>query len=91
MATCYPYASHDLGVHIAIGEPDAIGRGTGSSLLAAAAKGLLDADPASARVVAEPNVHNRASIGAFGKAGFRRAAEVGLAGKNSALMVFDRT
>lgn len=90
LATCYPYASHDLGVHIAIGEPDAIGRGMGSSLLAAAAKGLLDADPASVRVVAEPDVHNLASIGAFTKAGFRRAAEVGLAGKNSALMVFDR-
>ena len=90
LAGCYPYGPRDLGVHIAIGEPDAIGRGMGSSLLAAAAEGLLDADPASARVVAEPDVHNAASIGAFTKAGFRRAAEVGLAGKNSALMVFDR-
>nr|WP_228046413.1 GNAT family N-acetyltransferase [Saccharopolyspora sp. HNM0983] len=90
LAGCYPYAPRDLGVHIAIGEPDAIGRGMGSSLLAAAAKGLLDADPGSERVVAEPNVHNLASIGAFTKAGFRRAAEVGLPGKNSALMIFDR-
>lgn len=91
LARCYSHDPHDLGVHIAIGEPDAIGRGVGSSLLRAVAEGLLSADPDCARVVAEPNVHNGASVGAFGKAGFERAAEVGLPNKNSALMVFDRS
>ncbi|WP_263251408.1 GNAT family N-acetyltransferase [Saccharopolyspora rosea] len=90
LARCYVHDPHDLGVHIAIGEPDAIGRGVGSSLLRAAALGLLAADPACRRVVAEPNVHNGASVRAFGKAGFERSREVGLANKNSALMVFAR-
>jgi hypothetical protein len=52
---------------------------------------LLAADPACRSVVAEPNVHNGASVGAFGKAGFAQAAEVGLPNKNSALMVFPRS
>ncbi|MDA3646406.1 acetyltransferase [Saccharopolyspora indica] len=90
LARCYSHDPHDLGVHIAIGEPDAIGRGVGSSLLRAVAGGLLAADRECARVVAEPNVHNGASVGAFGKAGFGRAAEVGLPNKNSALMIFER-
>lgn len=90
LADCYPYDPHDLGVHIAIGERDSIGRGLGSSLLRAVARGLLAADPRCRRVVAEPNVHNGASIGAFAKAGYVREREVGLPGKNSALMVFSR-
>lgn len=91
LANCYSYGARDLGVHIAIGDPDAIGKGTGSKLLRAVAEGLLAADPLAERVVAEPNVHNGASVGAFGKAGFAQVAEVGLAGKNSALMVFERS
>ncbi|MDI2030899.1 GNAT family N-acetyltransferase [Saccharopolyspora sp. TS4A08] len=90
LARCYSHAPHDLGAHIAIGEPDAIGKGVGSELLGAVARGLLAADPACRNVVAEPNVHNGASVGAFGKAGFAHAAEVGLPNKNSALMVFAR-
>jgi len=90
LGDCYPLHPRDLGVHIAIGEPDAIGRGLGSSLLRAVARGLLAADPECRRVVAEPNVHNAASVAAFGKAGFHRAREVGLPGKNSALMVHPR-
>ncbi|MDA3627845.1 GNAT family N-acetyltransferase [Saccharopolyspora sp. WRP15-2] len=90
LARCYSHDPHDLGVHIAIGEPDAIGRGVGSALLRAVADGLLDADRDCRRVVAEPNVHNGASVGAFGKAGFSRSGEIGLPGKNSALMIFER-
>lgn len=90
LARCYPHHPHDLGVHIAIGEPDAIGRGFGSALLRAVAEGLLAADPQCRRVVAEPNVHNAASVRAFTKAGFRKTAEIGLPNKNSALMVFER-
>ncbi|GAB3299218.1 GNAT family N-acetyltransferase [Parasphingorhabdus pacifica] len=90
LAGCYPHHPRDLGVHIAIGEQGAIGRGMGSSLLRTVARGLLDADPECRRVVAEPNVHNGASIGAFAKAGFVREREVGLPDKNSALMVFAR-
>jgi RimJ/RimL family protein N-acetyltransferase len=90
LARCYSHEPRDLGVHIAIGEPDAIGRGVGSALLRAVAEGLLAADRDCVRVAAEPNVHNGASVGAFGKAGFGWVAEVGLPNKNSALMVFGR-
>ncbi|MER7015946.1 GNAT family N-acetyltransferase [Saccharopolyspora sp. NPDC000359] len=90
LARCYSHDPHDLGVHIAIGEPDVIGGGVGSALLRAVAGGLLAADRECRRVVAEPNVHNGASVGAFGKAGFDRSGEVGLPGKNSALMIFER-
>lgn len=90
LAGCYPCHPNDLGVHIAIGERQAIGRGLGSSLLLAVARGLLAADPGCRRVVAEPNVHNAASIAAFAKAGYTREREVGLPSKNSALMVRSR-
>ncbi|MCI2416157.1 acetyltransferase [Saccharopolyspora sp. K220] len=90
LAHCYAHHPHDLGVHVAIGEPDAVGCGVGSALLRAVAQGLLAADSDCQRVVAEPDVHNGASIGAFGKAGFAQVAEVGLPNKNSALMVFER-
>lgn len=90
LARCYPHHPHDLGVHIAIGAPEETGRGQGSALLRAVAEGLLEADPRCVRVVAEPDVHNAASIAAFGKAGFAHEREVGLPGKNSALMVYSR-
>lgn len=90
LARTYPYHPHDLGVHIAIGEPAATGRGFGTALLKAVARGLLAADPACHRVVAEPNVHNAASIAAFRKAGYSVEREVGLPGKNSALVVYSR-
>ncbi|MDR7301067.1 GNAT family N-acetyltransferase [Haloactinomyces albus] len=90
LSGCYPFHPHDLGVHIAVGEPGEIGRGLGSTLLRALARGLLTADPDCRRVVAEPNVHNRASVGAFTKAGYGRGRDVGLPSKNSALMVYAR-
>ncbi|MBA8825270.1 RimJ/RimL family protein N-acetyltransferase [Saccharopolyspora lacisalsi] len=90
LAGCYPRHPRDLGVHIAIGDDAVIGRGLGSSLLLAVARGLLEADPECPRVVAEPNVHNAASIAAFAKAGYTREREVGLPTKNSALMVHPR-
>lgn len=90
LAGCYPHHPRDLGVHVAIGEPDAVGRGLGSSLLRAVSDGLFAADPHCRRVVAEPDVHNGASIGAFRSAGFVRDREVGLPGKNAALMIRTR-
>lgn len=87
LADCYPCHPHDLGVHVAIGEPDVLGRGLGSSLLRAVADGLLAADPRCVRVVAEPDVHNGASIGAFRNAGFVADREIALPGKTAALMI----
>ncbi|MFI6921159.1 GNAT family N-acetyltransferase [Nonomuraea spiralis] len=90
LAALYASEPSDLGVHIAVGEAGDTGRGLGSLLLRAVADGLLAADPACARVVAEPNVLNLASVRAFGKAGFRRAGEVAFPHKTAALMVRPR-
>ena len=90
LGRCYPHHPHDLGVHIAIGDPERIGRGLGSRMLRQVAQGLLAADPRCRRIAAEPDVHNGRSVAAFGKAGYVREGEVGLPDKNSALMVFER-
>lgn len=91
LARLYPFRPHDLGVHIAIGHPDDIGRGLGRSLLRTVADGLLAADEACTRVVAEPNVTNTASLRAFAAAGFHRVGEVTMPHKTAALMVRPRT
>jgi RimJ/RimL family protein N-acetyltransferase len=90
LAGHYPHGSHDLGVHIAIGEAGRTGRGLGRSLLRALAAGLLAADPECARVVAEPDVANAPSLRAFTAAGFRPAGEIVLPDKTAALLVHAR-
>ena len=91
LAPCYSFDDHDVGVHIAVGDPARTGRGIGAELLRQLAEGVLAADPRARRVVAEPDVRNGASVAAFGKAGFVQQREVGLPTKNSALMVFERS
>ncbi|MGV9885102.1 GNAT family N-acetyltransferase [Streptomyces sp. NPDC003006] len=90
LAGCYPYGPHDLGVHIAIGEASRTGQGLGRSLLRALAEGLLAADPACDRVVAEPDVTNAPSLKAFTAAGFRPAGEVVFPDKTAALLIHPR-
>ena len=90
LASCYSYDPHDVGVHIAIGEPAGVGHGLGSSLLRELARAVLAADPRCLRVVAEPDVHNTASVRAFEKAGYVRGRDVELPDKIAALMMFER-
>ncbi|MFF8290042.1 GNAT family N-acetyltransferase [Streptomyces sp. NPDC016309] len=91
LAGHYAELPHDLGVHIAIGDADRTGRGLGRTLLRVLARGLLAADPACVRVVAEPDVTNVPSLRAFGAAGFRPAGEVTFPEKTAALLVHPRT
>lgn len=91
LADHYPVRPHDLGVHVAIGDPAGCGRGHGTALLRVVADGLLAADPACTRVVAEPDKRNEASQKAFARAGFRRAGPVRLPHKTAALLVRPRT
>ncbi|MFJ7157123.1 GNAT family N-acetyltransferase [Streptomyces sp. NPDC101118] len=91
LAGHYPHLPHDLGVHLAIGDPDRTGRGRGRALLRALAEALLAADPACTRVVAEPDVTNAPSLRAFEAAGFRPAGKVVLPDKTAALLVHPRT
>ncbi|MFF9340543.1 MULTISPECIES: GNAT family N-acetyltransferase [unclassified Streptomyces] len=91
LAGHYPRSPHDLGVHIAIGERARTGKGLGRTLLRALAEGLLAADPACVRVVAEPDVNNAPSLRAFEAAGFRPSGKVGFPDKTAALMIHPRT
>jgi RimJ/RimL family protein N-acetyltransferase len=81
---------HDTGLHLLIGGVPDRGRGIGTALLRAVADLVLDRRPSCARVLAEPDVRNVASVAAFLSAGFRLSAEVDLPGKRAALMVRDR-
>lgn len=90
LARYYPARPHDTGVHLLLGPADSRGRGLGSLLLAALAGRILDRRPRCQRVVAEPDLRNTASLGAFRRAGFDLAAELHLPGKRAALMVRPR-
>jgi RimJ/RimL family protein N-acetyltransferase len=90
LADHYPARPHDTGVHLLIGEAADRGRGLGALLLDAVARLVFERRPACQRVVAEPDVRNHASLGAFRRAGFRRAAELALPGKRAALMIRGR-
>lgn len=90
LAAWYQADPHDQGVHLLIGPPELTGRGLGTALLGAVAAWLLDREPATRRLVAEPDARNTASLRAFERCGFRRAAELDLPSKRAALMVRDR-
>jgi RimJ/RimL family protein N-acetyltransferase len=83
----YPAAPADLGVHVAIGDPGSVGRGSGRALLRAVADGLLAADPACSAVVAEPDVRNAAAVRAFAAAAYEPSGEIDLGHKRATLVV----
>jgi len=91
LAAYFPARPHDLGVHLAIGAAENTGRGRGGELIRVIAAGLLAADPACTRVVAEPNVDNARSVRAFARAGFRPAGQIELPHKTAVLLVRTRT
>ncbi|MFG2831790.1 GNAT family N-acetyltransferase [Streptomyces sp. NPDC048434] len=90
LARYYPARPQDTGVHLLIGGVGDRGRGLGGMLLRATADLVLDHRPQCARVLAEPDVRNTASVAAFLSAGFRYGDEIELPGKRAALMVRDR-
>ncbi|MFJ4713490.1 aspartate 1-decarboxylase [Streptomyces sp. NPDC088785] len=77
----------DVGLHIALANPEARGHGHGPALLAAVSDALLREGPPERRVLAEPNATNAMALRAFEKAGFTRHATVPLPQKTAALMV----
>lgn len=82
---------HDLGVHIAIGDPTATGRGLGRAVLHAVAEGLLAVDPQCTQVLAEPDADNLPSLRAFAAAGFVELGAITLPDKTAVLMARRRT
>ncbi|MDX3312742.1 GNAT family N-acetyltransferase [Streptomyces sp. ME08-AFT2] len=90
LAGHYPARPYDTGIHLLIGGAADRGRGLGSMLLRVVADLVLAGSPACARVVAEPDLRNVASVAAFLSAGFRLFTELDLPAKRAALMVRDR-
>ncbi|MET7798236.1 GNAT family N-acetyltransferase [Streptomyces decoyicus] len=90
LARYYPARPQDTGIHLLIGGTGDRGRGLGGMLLRATADLVLDHRPQCARVLAEPDLRNTASVAAFLSAGFRYGDEIELPGKRAALMVRDR-
>lgn len=90
IATRWPAGPHDVGVHIAIGDPGDIGRGVGRRILRLVGDAVLDADPRCAHVVGDPAVDHQPAIRCFRAAGFERVAEVDLPHKRAALMLLTR-
>ncbi|MET7425488.1 GNAT family N-acetyltransferase [Dactylosporangium sp. NPDC005555] len=86
----YPAHAHDLGVHIAIGPPDDIGRGHGRALVRAVVAGLFAADRRCARVLADPDATHAVARRMFTAAGFSLMQESDLGHKRAALLVADR-
>ncbi len=83
--------AHDLGVHIAIGDPDRTGQGLGPRVLRAVVDGLFAADARCTRVLGDPDTAHRVARRAFAAAGFEPLAEVDLPHKRASLMVSLRT
>lgn len=79
----------DVGVHIALANPEDRGHGRGPALLRAVSDALLHEGPPERRVLAEPNATNAMALRAFEKAGFTRHGTVPLPQKTAALMVKD--
>ncbi|UWM51710.1 acetyltransferase [Streptomyces carpaticus] len=90
LARYYSAAPHDIGLHLLIGTARDRGRGLGAELLRAVSALVLRHHPRCARIVAEPDVRNAASVAAFRAAGFRKAAEAELPDKRAAIMLRDR-
>ncbi|MDD9370464.1 MAG: GNAT family N-acetyltransferase [Acidimicrobiales bacterium] len=81
---------HDLGIHIAIGDPDRTGQGRGPRVLRAVVDGLFAADPRCARVLGDPDVAHQVARRAFAAAGFDPLAEVDLPHKRASLVASTR-
>ena len=90
LAGHYPAEPADQGVHLLIGPPERTGRGLGRQLLDAVVAWQLGREPATRRVVAEPDVRNLRMIHVFTQCGFRQAGELELPDKRAALMLHER-
>ncbi|WP_020573966.1 GNAT family N-acetyltransferase [Actinopolymorpha alba] len=91
LSAAYPARAYDGGIHLLLGPATARGRGLGATLLRDVSDRMFAAAPACERIVAEPDIRNRPSIGAFERAGFQRQADLALPDKWAALMVRERT
>ncbi|MDT0303831.1 GNAT family N-acetyltransferase [Streptomonospora wellingtoniae] len=87
VARHYDAMPHDIGFHIAIGDPRRTGRGVGKEILDAFAAAVFAAEPRCRRILMEPDAANAAARRAAAKAGLAFLAEADLPHKRAALYV----
>jgi len=85
----YPAGPYDLGLHLAIGDTAATGRGLGRRMVRAIAEGLGAADPRVRRVLADPDERHLIARRMFQAAGFRLLGVRDLGHKHAALVCYD--
>lgn len=90
LASAFPTEPSDLGVHLAIGPADAVGRGVGPRLLRAVAAGAFLADPTCRRVLGDPARDHPTAQRAFQLAGYQRVGEATLDHKVAVIHVHPR-
>lgn len=91
LSAYYAVSSHDLGIHVAIGNVGDTGRGLGTQMFEVLARGLLIAEPECSRVVAEPDSKNPRTVRALLKAGFEVFGSAELPEKNAVLVRYERS
>jgi len=87
LATQWPAEPHDLGLHVAIGEPAHTGQGLGRRLVLAVSDGLFTTEPACRRVLVDPDITHAAARRAFVAAGFEYVGDIDLPHKRAALLI----
>jgi RimJ/RimL family protein N-acetyltransferase len=87
----YDADPYDLGIHLAIGELGATGKGLGRAMVRAVALGLKSADPRVRKLVADPDERHVIARRMFRGAGFHDLGVRDLGHKRAALLVRDLT
>lgn len=75
-------SSTDVGIDLAIGEPDRLGRGLGPRIIRLLLEGTVFVDPTITACLCDPHRDNARSLRAFEKAGFAILADVGRHGES---------
>ncbi len=85
----YPVDANDQGIHLLIGPPEFLGQGYALPLLRAMTAFQFQ-QPATQKVVTEPDIRNHKMIHIFKRCGFSFQKAIDLPDKQGAFMVCDR-
>ena len=91
IAPFYDAGDYDRGIHMLVGEQAHRGPHKVASWLSALTDYLLQDDPRTRRIVAEPRADNAKMIGYMQSQGYKRIKEFDFPHKRAALMVLERT
>ena len=91
IAPFYDAGDYDRGIHMLVGEQAHRGPHKVASWISALTDYLLQDDPRTRRIVAEPRADNAKMIGYMQSQGYKRIKEFDFPHKRAALMVLERT